>query len=280
MSYQNFIPTVWAEGIERQLSQLNVFVEDCHREYEGKVKKVGEAVKINGIGRPTVHNVTRENRNNNIPAVETLEDYSILMPIDQMLVINYKIDDIDEAQAKDGIMAALQGETSEALNDEIDSYVAGLAKDSTVKKLDYFSATEKKISAANVLTALDDAFKTLIKNNVKTSSKIVATVDPDFYIIFKNKYLNMATDNVAEFKNGKVGTYNTMTIKMSNNVAKDGANSLIMVRTKKAIAFARPFTHLEAYRPESGFADAIKGYTIFGAKVIRPKEIVVIKAAY
>lgn len=278
MSYQNFVPTVWAEGIERQLAQNNVFVEDCHREYEGKVKNLGESVKINGVGRPSVHKVTRENRNNDIPEVETLEDYSILMPIDQMLVINYKIDDIDEAQAKDGIMAALQGETSEALNDEIDSYVAGLAADKLVQKLDY---TTKKISEDTVLTALDEAYKTLIKNNVKTSTKIVATVDPDFYIHFKNKYLKLATDNVTEFKNGKVGTYNTMTIKMSNNVAKDGSgNSLIMVRTTKAIAFARPFTHLEAYRPEKSFADAIKGYTIFGAKVIRPKEIVAIKAAY
>lgn len=278
MSYQNFIPTVWAEGIERQLTQLNVFVEDCHREYEGKVKNLGEAVKINGVGRPSVHKISRENRNSDIPAVETLEDYSILMPINQMLVINYKIDDIDEAQAKDGIMAALQGETSEALNDEIDSYVAGLALDKTIAKIDY---STKKISEDTVLTALDDAYKALLKNNVKTTTKVVATVDIDFYFHFKNKYLKLATDNVAEFKNGKVGTYNTMTIKMSNNVAKDtNGISHIMVRTTRAVAFARPFTHLEAYRPEKGFADAIKGYTIFDAKVIRPKEIVVIKAAY
>ena len=178
MSYQNFVPTVWAEGIERQLSQLNVFVEDCHREYEGKVKKVGEAVKINGIGRPTVHNVTRENRNKDIPAVETLEDYSILMPIDQMLVINYKIDDIDEAQAKDGIMAALQGETSEALNDEIDSYVAGLAKENTVKKLDYFSATEKKISEANVLTALAAQSTVAICSSVNVPTLVTNPAKP------------------------------------------------------------------------------------------------------
>lgn len=278
MSYQNFIPTVWAEGIERQLTQLNVFVEDCHREYEGKVKNLGEAVKINGVGRPSVHKISRENRNSDIPAVETLEDYSILMPINQMLVINYKIDDIDEAQAKDGIMAALQGETSEALNDEIDSYVANLALDKTIAKIDY---STKKISEDTVLTALDDAYKALLKNNVKTTTKVVATVDIDFYFHFKNKYLKLATDNVAEFKNGKVGTYNTMTIKMSNNVAKDtNGISHIMVRTTRAVAFARPFTHLEAYRPEKGFADAIKGYTIFDAKIIRPKEIVVIKAAY
>ena len=95
MSYQNFIPTVWAAGIEKQLAQLNVFVEDCHGEYEGTVKNMGESVKITGIGRPTVHKLTIESKNKNIPDVETLEDYSILMPIDQMLVINYKVDDID-----------------------------------------------------------------------------------------------------------------------------------------------------------------------------------------
>lgn len=280
MSYQNFIPTVWAAGIEKQLAQLNVFVEDCHGEYEGTVKNMGESVKITGIGRPTVHKLTIESKNKNIPDVETLEDYSILMPIDQMLVINYKVDDIDEAQAKENVMKALEGETSEALNDEIDSYIAGLAKEKTVSEVLSYTGSSK-LTEENVLESLDKAYKRLIKNNVKTSTKIIATVDPDFYILFKNKYLKLSTDNVEEFKNGKVGTYNTMTIKMSNNVAKDAdGNSYIMVRTRKAVAYARPFTHLEAYRPEKGFSDAIKGYTLFGAKIIRPKEIAVIKAAY
>ena len=280
MSYQNFIPSVWAEGIERQLEQLNVFAEDCNRKYEGTITKMGESVKILGVGRPTVHRISRESRNDDIPDVETLADYSILMPINQMLVINYKIDDIDEAQAKDGIMEALQGETSEALNDEIDSYIASLAKSKTVAGVLDYSTTGNTITEDNCLTALDGLWKILIKNNVKTTTPIVVTVDPDFYVLFKNKYLKLATNNVEEFKNGKVGTYNTMTIKMSNNVAEESGVRYIMGRTKKAIAYARPYTHLEPYRPEKSFADAIKGYTLFDAKIVRPKEIAVIKAAY
>ena len=40
MSYANFIPTVWNEGIMRELERLCVFSEDCNRQYEGDVKKI------------------------------------------------------------------------------------------------------------------------------------------------------------------------------------------------------------------------------------------------
>lgn len=63
---------------------------------------------------------------------------------------------------------------------------------------------------------------------------------------------------------------------MSNNVKK-GANgeSLIMVRTQRAVAFVKPMTHTEAYRPEKGFADAVKGFILFDGKIVRPKEMFV-----
>ena len=51
MSYANFIPTVWNEQIDRELERLCVFVEDCNRKYEGKVKEKGESVKILGVGK-------------------------------------------------------------------------------------------------------------------------------------------------------------------------------------------------------------------------------------
>ncbi len=47
-----------------------------------------------------------------------------------------------------------------------------------------------------------------------------------------------------------------------------------MMRTKRAVAYAQPVRHIEAYRPEGKFADAVKGFILFGAKVVRPKEMV------
>lgn len=285
MSYQNFIPTVWNEAIDRELERLCVFAEDCNRKYEGKVSRQGESVKILGVGKPTIKTVAKANRNNDIDAAETIEDTSVIMYIDQIRYFNYKIGDIDKAQAVNGVMEALQAETSEGLANEIDTFIAGLAKDSNIKNV-YNSAKKVVTGVAssgevNVLQALRDARKMLTKNDVKANTKVVATVDADFEDLFTAEYETKHTDNTADLKNGAIGIYHKMTIKSSNNVAVDGSNnSLIMVRTQRAIAFAKPLTHTEAYRPEKSFADAVKGFILFGAKVVRPKEIVVLNVNY
>ena len=280
MSYQNFIPTVWNEQIDRELERLCVFAEDCNRKYEGKVKDKGESVKILGVGKPTIRSIAKADRNNDIQAAETIEDTSIIMVIDQIRYFNYKVGDIDKAQAVGGVMDALQEETSEGLANEVDTYIANLAKEKQAVKL---YATAKKVVVAkeeadgerNVLRVLDDAAKVLYKNDVKTSTPIIATVDVDFYMAFREAYGDKDTDNSKILKNGKVAMYGNITIKMSNNVAKDGNTSLIQVKTKRAIAYAKPLTHTEPYRPENGFADAVKGFILFGAKIVRPKEMVV-----
>lgn len=280
MSYQNFIPTVWNEQIDRELERLCVFAEDCNRKYEGKVKDKGESVKILGVGKPTIRSIAKADRNNDIQAAETIEDTSIIMVIDQIRYFNYKVGDIDKAQAVGGVMDALQEETSEGLANEVDTYIANLAKDKQAVKL-YATAKTVVVSKTentgerNVLRVLDDAAKVLYKNDVKTSTPIIATVDVDFYMAFREAYGDKDTDNSKILKNGKVAMYGNITIKMSNNVAKDGNTSLIQVKTKRAIAYAKPLTHTEPYRPENGFADAVKGFILFGAKIVRPKEMVV-----
>lgn len=280
MSYQNFIPTVWNEQIDRELERLCVFAEDCNRKYEGKVKDKGESVKILGVGKPTIRSIAKADRNKDIEAAETIEDTSIIMVIDQIRYFNYKVGDIDKAQAVGGVMDALQEETSEGLANEVDTYIANLAKDKQAVKL-YPTAKTVVVSKTessgerNVLRVLDDAAKVLYKNDVKTSTPIIATVDVDFYMAFREAYGDKDTDNSKILKNGKVAMYGNITIKMSNNVAKDGNTSLIQVKTKRAIAYAKPLTHTEPYRPENGFADAVKGFILFGAKIVRPKEMVV-----
>lgn len=280
MSYQNFIPTVWNEQIDRELERLCVFAEDCNRKYEGKVKDKGESVKILGVGKPTIRSIAKADRNNDIEAAETIEDTSIIMVIDQIRYFNYKVGDIDKAQAVGGVMDALQEETSEGLANEVDTYIANLAKEKQAVKLYTTAKTvvvtkEEAEGERNVLRVLDDAAKVLYKNDVKTSTPIIATVDVDFYMAFREAYGDKDTDNSKILKNGKVAMYGNITIKMSNNVAKDGDTSLIQVKTKRAIAYAKPLTHTEPYRPENGFADAVKGFILFGAKIVRPKEMVV-----
>ena len=286
MAYANFIPTVWNEGIMRELERLCVFAEDCNRQYEGEVKQKGDSVKILGVGKPTIRSVAKTARNNDIEGPEEIEDTSILMPIDQIRYFNYMVGDIDKAQSVGGIMDALNKETSEGLANEIDNYIAALVLDGNVRKL--YQSAQKIVDGTaasgekNVLAVLDDAIQALYENDVNPKTEIVVSVSPRFYTLFKRAYIGKDSDNSDMLKNGRVSKYGNVTVKMSNNVAKtdSGATDNIMIRTKRAIAFANPMTHTEAYRPERKFADAVKGFTLYGAKIVRPKELININVKY
>lgn len=286
MAYQNFIPSVWNEGIERELERLCVFVEDCNRKYEGQVKKKGESVTILGVGKPTIKTLSKANRNNDIDAPEEVEDTSVIMYINQIRYFNYMVGDIDKAQSVGGVMDALEAETSEGLADEVDKYVAGFAVDDSVQKL--FASPVKVVAGTastgekNALHILDEAIQKLYENDVKSTTKVVVTVSPRFYTLFKREYADKDTDNSEILKNGRVGKYGSVIVKMSNNVCKtdSGATDNIMIRTQRALAFAKPLTHTEPYRPEKKFADAVKGYILFDAKVVRPKEVININVKY
>jgi len=279
MAYSNFIPSVWEESINRELERACVFVEDCNRQYEGLVSKKGDSIHILGVGKPTIKSIERENASGEIDEAEEINDTSVIMNINQIRYFNYKVGDIDKAQAVGGLMDALSAETSEGLANEMDKFIAGMATDASVPAL-----TEEAtlITKDNVLSIIDDAIQKLQENDVNMACGITLTVSPRFYKLFKQAYIGKDTDNSEALKNGKVAMYGNVTVKLSNNVAKteDGAVDNIMLRTKRAIAFVNPLTHTEAYRPEKSFADAVKGFALFDGKVVRPKEIVNVNVRY
>ncbi|MPM82645.1 hypothetical protein SDC9_129707 [bioreactor metagenome] len=161
----------------------------------------------------------------------------------------------------------------------MDAHIASLANDASAI-LDAASAYQA--TADIILEKVDTALQKLYENNVSPSADIIMTVTPRFYMLMKRAYASLDTNNSGIIKNGKVGMYGGITVKMSNNVATASAGAVdkIMVRTKRAIAFVNPMTHVEPYRPEKGFADAVKGFVLYKAKIIRPKEMIVMNVKY
>ena len=186
---------------------------------------------------------------------------------------NYKVDDIDKRQAVGGVMEALQAEASQGVAGKMDAMIAAQALNKLAK---LHASSAVTLTKDNVLLEIDKALGMLYENDVSLESKIVVTVPPWMYILAKQAYVDLDTDNSQMLKNGRVGRYGNAVIKMSNNVAKtSGGESRVMVRTNKAIAFANPMTHVEPYRPEKGFSDAVKGFVLYDSKIVRPKELVV-----
>ena len=274
MSYANFIPTIWNETINHELERAHVFVADTNRQYEGDVQKAGDTVRILGIGKPTITTTTTKNGSITLDPPEVVGDSSASLLIDHVAYFNYMVDDIDKRQAVGGIMDALSKETSEALAQEEDMAVSALSAATEAVKKD---ASAQQVTTANILTYIDAGLEKLYENDVTPESEITLTVPPWFYMILKQAYMHLDTDNSAMLENGRVGKYGNVIVRMSNNVYKDGSNnSLIQLKTKRAIAYAKPMTHTEPYRPESKFSDAVKGFILYGTRIVRPKEMIIL----
>ena len=282
--FNNFIPNVWAAGINKELERLCVFAEDCNTEYEGEAKKQGESVTILGVGKPTITTISKAGGKRELADPETIEDSSVVMYINQLSTFNYLVDDIDAAQAKENVSGALKSETSEALANEIDKYIGSKAGDSAAKKLYdtavVISAKEDEEGKKYVLDVVDEAIEKLQENDVPDSAEVVITTSPKFFRFFKKAYRFEDTNNSGVLKNGKIGKYGNVTVKRSNNVYKKDGADYIMVRTKRAIAFAKTHTHTEALRSTKWFSDVVRGFVLYDAKIVRPKEMVVIVAKY
>lgn len=272
MSYNNFIPKIWSKAINRELERAMVFAEDCNRQYEGDVKQMGDTVKILGVGKPTI---TKQVGGSIIlDDAETVEDTSVEMVINRIAYFNYLVDDIDRRQAVGGLMDALSKESSEGVANAMDEDIAALAALDDAPKL---YKTTKAVTVENILDEFDLAVEKLMENDVKPETKIVATVSPWVKTLLRKAYEQLDTDNSEMIKNGYVGRYNNLYIKVSNNTHKNTDNgSDIMIRTQRAVAFANPLTHVEPYRPEKRFADAVKGFVLYGTKIVRPKEMIVL----
>lgn len=112
-----------------------------------------------------------------------------------------------------------------------------------------------------------------VKDRLPKTGTVLAT---DGQIVITAPSSSVTADGQAITHWMPLPRYGNVIVKMSNNVAKNSSgDSLVMLRTPKAIAFANPMTHTEAYRPEKKFSDAVKGFVLYESKIVRPKELIV-----
>lgn len=84
MAYENFIPTVWAEAINRELEKALVYAEGCNRQYDGEVKAMGDTVRILGVGRPTITTTTDKAITLSAPGKRGGQQRDACRPADQL----------------------------------------------------------------------------------------------------------------------------------------------------------------------------------------------------
>ena len=283
MALEKFIPEIWAKQFDKELERQLVFYENCNHKYEGMAKQPGDTVKILGLGMPTLTSYN-DGKLHAVPTPEAIEDLSQTMPIRQIEEFAFYVDDLEKRQAEggSGLLGEYMSQVKYAVANKQDAFIAGLVADPAVVQA-FNSAPTVVVGTAsagemNILDAIDEGLLKLLENDVQRTTEITLTAPPAFIQKLKRAYVELDTDNSAMMANGRVGKYGGIIIKESNNCYKTGAaNSKvthIQLKTNNAIAFVKPYLHLESYRPQGYFQDAVKGYSLYDGKVVRPKEII------
>lgn len=272
MSFRNFIPTVWSAQMLRSLKNDNVAARLSDARYRSDAK-YGEEIKINGVGKVAI----RDYEKGAPLARDGWEDQSTLIKIDQQKYFNFGVDDIDKRQAQGDLMAALREEANLALAEAADSYIYGFYREAGTV------ITQPQLTSGNVMSTITSAIKALYRNNVPKNASLSLEVSPDFLekmLLADILYGNPNEDTMKNGFVGRVGKWLNIHVYMTNNLAQEDGKDCCLLRTKRAIAYVENMSQVEAYRPEDSFEDALKGLHVYGAKVVRPDELAVIKCGY
>lgn len=270
---QHFQQTIWSKSILRSLQKITSLRNHCNFQYERESKNAKE-VKILSVNRPTIRTYVMGQAIQR----ESATDSSQLLKIDQYRYFNFEVEDIVKAQSVAGLMEALTDEAGKGLAEEGDKYVAEVIK-AGVDDGEITASTVITLTNKNAMESVEVGFATLYANDCKVSDTFYLELDPHVFTTYRQQLTELSTNNPEILKKGAVGKINNAFVCIENLLPKDETANYNILRTDKAVAFAEQIDKVEHYRPEDSFSDAVKGLYVFGAKIVRPKEIYVMKTA-
>lgn len=268
----NFQQTIWSKSILRSLDKITSLRNHCNFQYEKESKNAKE-VKILSVNRPTIRTY--------VPGTalvrESAADSSQILHLNQYKYFNFEVEDIVKAQSVPGLMEALTDEAGKGLALEGDKYVAEVVKAAADEGEIAVSTSEITITKSNAIESVEDGFTKLYENDCKVSDTFYLEVAPKVFTIYRQQLTELSTNNPEILKKGAVGKINNAYVCVENCLPVSETAYYNILRTDKAIAFAEQIEKVEKYRPEDAFTDAVKGLYVFGAKIVRPAEIYVMK---
>lgn len=268
----NFQQTIWSKSILRSLDKITSLRNHCNFQYE-KDSHNAKEVKILSVNRPTIRTY--------VPGTalvrESAADSSQLMQLNQYRYFNFEVEDIVKAQSVPGLMEALTDEAGKGLALEGDKYVAEVVKTAADASEIAVSASEIALTKGNAMSSVEDGFAVLYGNDCKVSDTFYLELAPKVFTTYRQELTELSTNNPEILKKGAVGRINNAYVCIENCLPESSTAHYNILRTEKAVAFAEQIDKVEKYRPEDAFTDAVKGLYVFGAKIVRPAEIYVMK---
>jgi len=268
MSLANFSPTIWDATFLTEREPKFNGIKGCYRKYEGKIKNLGDRVKIKAIGDININDYTKNNFDTGL-ITQLIDDQSTLLEITQSKYWNFIVDSVDDVQSDADVMKEAMRKAGLGQNSLADKFIyAKYAEAGNV-------ITNAAVTSLNITSVIVDGLTKLYENDVPEGTEIRLEVSPLIYAKLILAKIIKDTNNSQTLANAKVGSYLGCDIYLSNNLTKTGNINQCLLRTTEAIAYAEQLTKISAYEiGKAGFGDGVKGLMLYGAKVIKPKEMV------
>lgn len=282
MATDQFVPEIWSTNLLVALRKQLIFAGPtiANRNYEGEIANAGDTVRITSIGRPTIGDY--------VPNVTTITPQSLqtaqrTLVVDQSKFWAFEVDDVNARQQLGNFITESMSEAAYGLADVIDQYVAAFYTE--IPSANMVPAISVDVSApaapsAEWIKVYDQTLVPLAVRldelNVPRQGRYV-TMPPAVHgvLLRDDRFIKAdASNDPTALRNGFVGRAAGFDIMMSNNCPTPTTNQwVVQAGTNAAITFAEQINKTEAYRPESSFSDAVKGLSLFGARVIRPDSL-------
>lgn len=318
MTVDNFIPVLWSNKLLERLKKEEIYSQCVNRDYEGEIKQMGDTVRVNTVGPVTISSYTKNTINLTPEVIQgagepmTIDQakyfYFALDDVDKAQISGNVMD-----MAMDEASYGLRDATDQFLSILIQGGVP--SANTLYSGGAVTSATNPLILGNGAGDA--DAFETLVDLNTKLNQSNTPSgnrwvvIDPGYaaLLIKDPRFTSFGTASSMEVARagatgGPEGTGMTSVLKMltgfdvyvSNNVPQGGAAVNINTATapasttvftilagyKGAVSYAEqiPEGQPEAYRLQTGFADAVRGLHLYGGKVFRPAATAAVYVQY
>jgi hypothetical protein len=275
MSIATFVPEVWSRTLLAALRRAHVYGMLVNRDYEGEIAAAGDTVHINTVGDPTVDDYVP-----NVTEVEPeeLDTAKQSLLVDQSKFYAFKVDDVDARQAAGNVIPQAMTNAGFRLRDVLDAFLELLIRTGVQASNVLPDVTTALADPSVVYNTLVDLATVLEEADVPMEG-LWAVVPPWVHglLLKDDRFVSFATaESAATRSNGRVGRAAGFDIHVSNqNPNHTGDLWPVHAGHMMAVSLAEqiPSNTTEAYRPEKGFSDAVKGLHVYGAKVVRPDAI-------
>lgn len=265
MAITNFIPQVWSARLQENLQKALVFGALCSRSYEGDIAQWGDTVHINTLNDITVKTYTPTAE---IDDPEQLSGTDTVLTIDHGTYYNFFINDVDAAQARAELMDAAMRNAAYRLAEDAERYILSMIRKDAGVKLTKAVPTEANGGLYALLLEIKNQLDQ--KGVPRFQRKLVLPPSLESTLLLDSRFVTGSANADARLESGSVARAAGFDIYISQDLTNE-----IIALIPDAVTFANQISSVEAYRPEKGFSDGVKGLCLSGAKVILPDAVCV-----